>query len=115
MRVKADTSREAGVFSVSDWQKSDTKAPGKHVSFGVKSFISKGTSTTLQQMIYPAGNTSSKKRDITMFPNPTQNEVYSPVFVGKDIRIFQINGALVKTVKSVSERFPLQIFQTEPI
>ena len=89
-------------FSVSDWQESDSKAWGKHVSFGVKPFISERTTTALQQMIYPAGNTKGTKLNITMFPNPAQNEVYSPIFTGKEVRIHKTNGALVKTIKSSS-------------
>lgn len=89
-------------FKVSDWQESDTKAWGNHVSIGVKPFISERTTTALQQMIYPAGNTFSKSLNFSMFPNPAQNEVNSPMFVGKEIRILQPNGVLVKTIKSVS-------------
>lgn len=89
-------------FTVEDWQQADTKAWGKHVSFGVKPYISERTTTALQQMIYPAGNTIDKKQNIALFPNPAQNEIYSPVFIGKDVRIFQIDGALIKTIRSVS-------------
>ncbi|MFN4914993.1 MAG: CotH kinase family protein [Sphingomonadales bacterium] len=89
-------------FTLADWQQADTKAWGNHVSFGVKPYISERTTTALQQMIYPAGNTIDKKQNIALFPNPAQNEVYSPAFIGKDVRIFQINGTLVKTIRSVS-------------
>jgi spore coat protein CotH len=95
-------------FTVSDWQESDTKAWGKHVSFGVKPYISERTTTALQQMIYPAGNTIYNKLSNTLYPNPAEKEVYSPFFKGNYVRILQINGTLIKNLNSDSGVIPVE-------
>jgi len=89
-------------FTVSDWQQSDTKAWGNHVSFGVKPFISERTTTALQQMIYPSETVKFSGKNLGIYPNPANDRVYSPAFAGKTICIYHTTGTLVKKIKSVS-------------
>lgn len=88
-------------FKVTDWQQADTKAWGKHVSFGVKPFISERKTTALQQMIYPAANVQMLHQNLNIYPNPSSGKAYSDVIAGKSIRIYQTNGKLVKTYISI--------------
>ncbi|MEK0420951.1 MAG: hypothetical protein RLZZ161_802, partial [Bacteroidota bacterium] len=89
-------------FKVSDWQQADTKAWGKHVSYGVKPFISERTTSALQQMIYPAGTGLIPKNRLSIYPNPASDIVYSPVLAGKTVHIYQTNGTLIKSCNSAS-------------
>ncbi|NBP05506.1 MAG: T9SS C-terminal target domain-containing protein [Bacteroidetes bacterium] len=89
-------------FKVSDWQQADTKAWGKHVSYGVKPFISERTTSALQQMIYPAGTGLITKNRLSIYPNPASDIVYSPVLAGKNVHIYQTNGTLIKSCNSAS-------------
>jgi spore coat protein CotH len=94
-------------FTVSDWQLSDSKAWGKHVSFGVKPFIDERTTTALQQMIYPAGQVFKVVKNLNIFPNPASDRVFSTWFNGQTIGIYQTNGLLVKHYISVTGEVPI--------
>lgn len=89
-------------FTISDWQQSDTKAWGKHVSFGVKPFISERTTTALQQMIYPSATKQVDRKQLIAYPNPASNMVYSPVFAGKTLSIYHTSGSKVKQINSAT-------------
>jgi hypothetical protein len=86
---------------------SDSKAWGKHVSFGVKPFIDERTTTALQQMIYPAGQVFKVVKNLNIFPNPASDRVFSTWFNGQTIGIYQTNGLLVKHYISVTGEVPI--------
>lgn len=94
-------------FTVTDWLQSDTKAWGKHVSFGVKPFIEERTTSALQQMIYPVGQVSKAVINVNIFPNPASDWVFSSRFTGQNVMINQTNGLLVKRYVSVSGEVPI--------
>ena len=58
-------------FTYNDWQNADTKAWGKHVSFGIKPFIGNRSSSALSQMKFPSSVKSTELIDASIFPNPS--------------------------------------------
>jgi spore coat protein CotH len=59
-------------FTYTDWQNADTKAWGKHVSFGIKPFIGSRCSSALLQMKYPSNTYSAELPSLKIFPNPSE-------------------------------------------
>jgi hypothetical protein len=58
-------------FTYADWQNADSKAWGKHVSFGLKPFIGNRSSSALSQMKFPSSVKSTELIDASIFPNPS--------------------------------------------
>jgi hypothetical protein len=107
-------------FTVSDWQQSDSKAWGKHVSFGIKPFIGDRSSSALQQMIYPAHTTNIAQQPAALwYPNPAKEWISNTDIGTNPVTIYKTTGLKIAELTPENRRInvtsiPNGVYLLEP-
>jgi spore coat protein CotH len=107
-------------FTVSDWQQSDSKAWGKHVSFGIKPFIGDRSSSALQQMIYPAHTANIAQQPAALwYPNPAKEWISNTDIGTNPVTIYKTTGQKIAELTPENRRInvtsiPNGVYLLEP-